>query len=146
MKYLKVKGVGSLEAEGWYRRAARRAEEDWSSISDARCVLVFWSSSLRLDVMIDVLCCLRQKRHPLVVVVDDWWGFFFFRLGFLFQFLLYSMNRQTCILGFGFFFSWEFMDLLPFIICWVYFSLFFFFRLDLLYHLLFRIDVGLFFP
>ena len=105
MKYLKVKGVGSPEAEGWRRRAARRGEEDWSSISDARCVLVFWSSSLRLDVMIDVLYCLRQRRHPLVVVVDDWWGFFFsFRLGFLFQFLLYSMNRQTCILGFGFFF------------------------------------------
>ena len=38
------------------------------------------------------------------------------------------------------------MGLLPSVICWVCFTLFFFFRLSLLYHLMFRIYVGLFFP
>ena len=47
MKYLKVEGAGRLEVEG----RCHRGEEDRSSISDARCVLVFWSSSLRLDVL-----------------------------------------------------------------------------------------------
>ena len=38
------------------------------------------------------------------------------------------------------------MGLLSSVICWVCFTLFFFFRLGLLCHLLFRINVGLFFP
>ena len=118
-------------------------------IFDFRCPMCSGLLELEFEAWCDDRCALLLETEAPSVSCCRWWlmrFFFFFRLGFLFQFLLYSMNRQTSILGFGFFFSWEFMDLLPSIICWVYFSLFFFFRLDLIYHLLFRIDVGLFFP
>ena len=122
----------------------------WSDRTDLRSSMldVLWSSSLRPEV----LCCLslRRRRCPLVVVVvslmtDE---VFSFRWSFWFQFLLYHlMNRWTRISGFGFYFLFYFYlflesmgllyHLLFFSLDWVCFTN---------CHLLFRIDVGLFFP
>ena len=109
------------------------------------------SLSLKPDAMTNVLCCSSLRRRCrrtdvlglLVIVIDE---VYFFRLGFWLQFLLYHlMNRWTRI---GFFFFFFENPWVCFTICWVCFTIccFFFFRMGLLYHLLFRIDIGLFFP
>ena len=118
-----------------------------SNRTDLRCLMCFvarvWGPTWW------PMCFIARGRgivHWLLSLMTD--EVFFFRLGFWFQFLLYLMNRWTRKLGFGFFFFffWESVGLLPSVICWVCFTLFFFFRLSLLYHLMFRIYVGLFFP
>ena len=100
--------------------------------------------------MTDVLYCSSlRRRHRrtdvlglLVIVIDE---VYFFRLGFWLQFLLYHlMNRWTRI---GFFFFG--LRIHGFALLFVGLALqcvVFFFIMGLLYHLLFRIDVGLFFP
>uniref|UniRef100_A0A7N2L0N4 Phytocyanin domain-containing protein n=1 Tax=Quercus lobata TaxID=97700 RepID=A0A7N2L0N4_QUELO len=52
MKYLEVEGVGRPEAEGRHCWAACRGEKDRSSI---RCVLLFWSSSSRPDLLFNFM-------------------------------------------------------------------------------------------
>ena len=71
MKYLEVKGARRPEVEGRHRMAACRGKEDRSLI---RCVMPFWGSSLRPNLL------------PLVVVVHwffilVYWVRFFFILG-----------------------------------------------------------------
>ena len=68
---------------------------------------------------------------------------FFFRLGFLFEISVFALPFDESVdayIGFCFFFLRSLGLLYLFTICWIVF----FFRLGLLYHLLFRIDVGLF--
>ena len=52
MKYLKVAGPGRPKAEGRHHQETRRGEEGRSLI---RCVLPFWSSSLRSDICLLVV-------------------------------------------------------------------------------------------
>ena len=70
MKYLEVEGAERPKAEGWRRRAARRGKEDRSPIRSDRSpmhdVFWFWSSSLRPDVMTDVLAALLKAEAPSV--------------------------------------------------------------------------------
>ena len=107
---------------------------------------------------------MRLDLRPLVIVVR-WFLILvywvrFFSLRYVSFFLSTSISvwlhcplvSDFSILGFGlfvcfffFFFFGEFVDLLPYVIYWVCFTFFFFFKLGLLYHMLFRIDVGLFF-
>ena len=128
--------------------ATRWGEEDWSLI---RCVLPFWSLSLRLDL------------RPLVIVVR-WFLILvywvrFFSLRYVSFFLSTSISvwlhcplvSDFSILGFGlfvcffFFFFWRIRGFATVCNLLGLLYLFFFFKLGLLYHMLFRIDVGLFF-
>ena len=93
MKYLEVERVGRPETEGQRRRAACRGKEDRSPI---RCVLPFWSLSLRPDLAISLSVC--------------WVKFFFFRLGFFLSFNIYQCLavRWFLILVYWFFFFFFF--------------------------------------
>ena len=148
MKYLKVARPGRPKAKGRHRQATRRGKEGRSLI---RCVLPFWSSSLRSDIC-------------LLVVVVDWFliSVYWVRFSSLGQVSFFlSFNIYQCLVAlsigfrfqyigfwFWFFFFFFFMRICGFaticnllgLLCLI----FFLFQLGLLYHLLFRIVVWLF--
>ena len=117
MKYLEVERVGRPETEGQRRQAACRGKEDRSPI---RCVLPFWSLSLRPDLAISLSVC--------------WVKFFFLQVRFLsfFQHLLVfgrPLVSDFSILGF-FFFFFLFLRICGFatsVMCWACHLFFFFF-------------------
>ena len=119
MKYLEVERVGRPETEGQRRQAACRGKEDRSPI---RCVLPFWSLSLRPDLAISLSVC--------------WVKFFFFRLGFFLSFNIYQCLAVRWFLisvyWVFFFFFFLFLRICGFatsVICWACHLFFFFFFL-----------------
>ena len=153
MKYLKVAGPGRPKAEGRHHQETRRGEEGRSLI---RCVLPFWSSSLRSDIC-------------LLVVVVRWFLILvywvrFSSLGQVSFFL--SFNIYQCLVALSVGFRFQYIGFWFWFWFWFFFFFFFFlricgfaticnllgllclifflFQLGLLYHLLFRIDVWLF--
>ena len=145
MKYLKVAGPGRPKAEGRHHQETRRGEEGRSLI---RCVLPFWSLSLRPNLAISfsnplvlqtIVLELRSIgfadcRSRAFSILGQ--GFIFYFLFFFLQVMFLSLFQHLLVFGctvcwfmilvyqvLVFFFG-EFVGLLP-IICWVCFTLFF---------------------
>ena len=132
MKYLEVEGAGRLEVEGWCRRDSGNTSRRGRSI---RAPSPTWQSpsSIRQSVGSGVLE---------LSILGLWVRFFSldFRLGFFLSFMRFPLVFDFSILGFVLFcfffcffcFFFKFFYENP----WVCFTLFFFFRLGLIYRLM----------